>query len=57
MNCQVKIIEPGIVNTDFGRSLDFANDESLTEYHGIIGKLMAATDHQPTVLNQLLLQK
>jgi len=38
---KVKIIEPGAIITDFtGRSLDFNNDESLTEYQPFIGKVM-----------------
>ncbi|CAG5071541.1 3-phenylpropionate-dihydrodiol/cinnamic acid-dihydrodiol dehydrogenase [Dyadobacter sp. CECT 9623] len=41
---QVKIVEPGAIATDFtGRSLDFSNDESMTEYQPIVGKLLAAT--------------
>ena len=40
---KVKIIEPGMINTDFaGRSFDFANDESLVEYQELVGKLNAA---------------
>jgi short-subunit dehydrogenase len=32
-NIQAKLIEPGMVKTDFsGRSMDFFNDESLTDY-------------------------
>lgn len=32
----MKIIEPGMVHTDFGgRSIDFANDESLSEYQPV----------------------
>lgn len=43
IGCKVKIVEPGAVSTDFGgRSLDFVNDESLTEYQQLIGKLMNA---------------
>ncbi|WP_121812113.1 SDR family oxidoreductase [Mucilaginibacter kameinonensis] len=39
---KVKIIEPGAIATDFaGRSLDFSNDESLTEYQSIAGKVLA----------------
>jgi NADP-dependent 3-hydroxy acid dehydrogenase YdfG len=38
---KMKIVEPGIINTDFGgRSFDFNNDENMTEYQGIVGKLM-----------------
>lgn len=37
---KIKIVEPGAVATDFaGRSLDFSNDESMTEYQGIVGKV------------------
>ena len=33
---RVKIVEPGAIATDFaGRSFDFTNDESMTEYQGI----------------------
>ncbi|HAP59013.1 MAG TPA: short-chain dehydrogenase/reductase, partial [Cytophagales bacterium] len=40
---KVKIVEPGAIATDFGgRSFDFQNDESLTEYQPLVGKLMAA---------------
>lgn len=40
---KVKIVEPGMIKTDFGgRSLDFSNDESMTEYQGLVGKLLAA---------------
>ena len=41
IGCKVKIVEPGAIATDFaGRSFDFQNDESITEYQEIIGKLM-----------------
>ena len=37
---RVKIVEPGVINTDFGgRSFDFSADESLAEYQGIVGAL------------------
>jgi NADP-dependent 3-hydroxy acid dehydrogenase YdfG len=37
---RIKIVEPGAIATDFaGRSIDFSNDESLTEYQGIVGKV------------------
>ena len=40
---QVKIVEPGMIATDFaGRSFDFSNDENLTEYQNIVGALMTA---------------
>lgn len=41
INCKVKIVEPGMINTDFGgRSLEFINDENLTEYQESINNLM-----------------
>lgn len=40
---KVKLVEPGMIATDFGgRSIDFANDESLQEYQPTIATLMAA---------------
>lgn len=37
---KVKIVEPGMIRTDFGgRSFDFNNDESLIEYQELVGKL------------------
>jgi NAD(P)-dependent dehydrogenase (short-subunit alcohol dehydrogenase family) len=39
LGIQVKIIEPGGVDTDFGgRSMTFAMDESLTDYNEALGK-------------------
>ena len=41
IGCKVKIVEPGAIRTDFGgRSFDFANNESLVEYQGLIKRLM-----------------
>ena len=41
--CKVKIVEPGMTNTDFkGRSFDFSNDASLVEYQDLVGKLFKA---------------
>jgi len=38
---RVKIIEPGLIATDFGgRSFDFVNDESLTEYQTTVAGVM-----------------
>jgi short-subunit dehydrogenase len=40
---QVKIVEPGMIATDFaGRSFDFCNDEKMLEYQHIVGSLTAA---------------
>jgi short-subunit dehydrogenase len=40
---QVKIIEPGMIATNFsGRSFDFSNDETMVEYQNIINALMTA---------------
>jgi len=39
---KVKIVEPGAIATDFaGRSFDLNNDETLTEYQPLLGKMMA----------------
>lgn len=41
----VKIVEPGMIKTDFGgRSLDFNNDEGLTQYQGVVSKVFAAME-------------
>jgi len=38
---KVKIVEPGAIATEFaGRSFDFVNDESMTEYQGLVSALM-----------------
>lgn len=43
IGCKVKIVEPGLIATDFGgRSFNFNNDESLTEYQGIVGAIFQA---------------
>lgn len=40
---QVKIVEPGVIATDFGgRSFDFCNDANMPEYQKIVGALMTA---------------
>jgi len=45
IGCKVKIIEPGAIKTDFvGRSFDFQNDESMTEYQDLLGKFEKATE-------------
>lgn len=44
----VKIIEPGMIATDFaGRSFDFANDPPIDEYQDIVGKVMEAFASNP----------
>lgn len=41
-NGKVKIIEPGSIDTDFAsRSIDLSNDEALSEYQPIVGKVMS----------------
>ncbi|QUS58807.1 SDR family oxidoreductase [Pseudovibrio brasiliensis] len=40
---KMKIVEPGMIRTDFaGRSFDFTNDESLTEYQGVVQAFFGA---------------
>lgn len=40
---KVKIVEPGMIRTDFGgRSFDFVNDETMEEYQSTVQKLFAA---------------
>lgn len=58
---KVKIIEPGMINTDFGgRSFDFNNDESMAEYQETINKLFAAfgpsfeTASEPIVVAEVI---
>ncbi len=47
---KVKIIEPGGVKTDFGgRSFDFTNDESMTEYQPVVQALFKAFEGAMTV--------
>ena len=39
---KVKIVEPGAIATDFtSRSIDISNDESMTEYQPLLGKVMS----------------
>ena len=43
MGCRVKIVEPGMIKTDFGgRSFNFNNDESMEEYQGVVKSLFGA---------------
>jgi NAD(P)-dependent dehydrogenase (short-subunit alcohol dehydrogenase family) len=42
LGIRVKIIEPGAIQTDFaGRSFDFSNDTSLTEYQPLVNAVFA----------------
>ncbi len=39
----VKILEPGMIKTNFGgSSFDFSNDESLTEYQELVGRVVSS---------------
>lgn len=43
LGIRVRIIEPGMVKTDFaGRSFDFNNDPAMAEYQPLVGAFMAA---------------
>jgi NADP-dependent 3-hydroxy acid dehydrogenase YdfG len=45
IGCKVKIVEPGMIKTDFGgRSLDFFNDDNLAEYQELVGKLVQSME-------------
>ncbi len=60
---RTKIVEPGMIATDFGgRSFDFVNDESMTEYQPVVGALfgvwgseeMQARASQPIVVAEVI---
>lgn len=58
---KMKIIEPGMIRTDFGgRSFDFSNDETMLEYQDTIQKLFAAfgdagnNGSEPTVVADVI---
>lgn len=60
---KVKIVEPGMIRTDFaGRSFDFTNDESMTEYQETVQKLfgvwqspeMAEAGSDPIVVAEVI---
>ncbi|WP_170332079.1 SDR family NAD(P)-dependent oxidoreductase [Ruegeria arenilitoris] len=61
---KVKIVEPGLIATDFGgRSFDFVNDESMTEYQPVVQALfstwgseeMAERTSPPSVVAEVIL--
>ncbi len=61
---KVKIVEPGLIATDFGgRSFDFVNDESMAEYQPVVQALfstwgseeMAAQTSPPSVVADVIL--
>ncbi|MCY3995500.1 MAG: SDR family oxidoreductase [Rhodobacter sp.] len=44
---KVKIVEPGMIATDFGgRSFDFANEPAIKEYQGVVGAMMSSMANQ-----------
>ncbi len=59
---RVKIVEPGAIKTDFMKSFDFNNDETLTEYQDVVGKLMKVAGPmmengaEPTVVAEVIYQ-
>jgi short-subunit dehydrogenase len=63
IGCKMKIVEPGAIKTDFaGRSFDFMNDESLTEYQEVVQRLWGAVDSlvqnasEPSVVAEVIYQ-
>jgi short-subunit dehydrogenase len=36
---RVKLVEPGIIKTNFANAMEFSNDTSLREYQRLVGKL------------------
>jgi len=45
---KVKIVEPGMIDTDFaGRSFDFVNDETMTEYQPVVQALFGVLGAGP----------
>ena len=50
---KVKIVEPGVVRTDFGgRSFDFTNDTALAEYQKVVDAFLAAQAQQGTPVDE-----
>lgn len=41
---RMKVIEPGIIYTNFREAIQFSNDESLTEYQSLLGRFGAAME-------------
>ena len=63
LGVQVKLIEPGMVKTDFaGRSFDFSNDPALAEYQPVVQALlgalgpMAAAASEPTTVAEVIFE-
>ncbi|TPV95199.1 MAG: SDR family oxidoreductase [Myxococcales bacterium FL481] len=63
IGAKMKIIEPGVIKTDFGgRSFDFTNDEGLVEYQPVVAKLMQAmgalssSGSEPEVVAEVIYQ-
>ena len=61
LGIRIKIIEPGMVNTDFaGRSFEFSHDPALTEYQPVVDALlgamgpMAATASSPESIAEVI---
>lgn len=62
LGIRVKLVEPGGIKTDFGgRSLDFSNDPTLTEYQplvqsllGALGPMMEANGSQPEQIAEVI---
>jgi short-subunit dehydrogenase len=56
ISVKVKLIEPGIINTNFGTtSFDLNMDESLTEYKPFLDKTMVAMQGAATQASEPIL--
>jgi NADP-dependent 3-hydroxy acid dehydrogenase YdfG len=57
---RVKLVEPGMIRTNFANAIEFSNDRSLAEYQPLIGKMfeavgtLAAAGSEPSVVAEVI---
>ena len=62
IGCKIKIVEPGAIKTNFDQSMDINNDESISEYQGLMQKLMGimepmlANGSEPEVVAEVIFE-